>query len=428
MSSKTEKPKWYKLDNAGVLYTALQKERYSPVYRFSAIMTEAVDKDALQRAVYKTMPRFPSFCFRIRRGLFWQYFEPNSRPGPFVRPDISNPCQPVRYNEDNGWLVRFFYYEKRISLEAFHALSDGAGALVFFRTLLAVYLRETGHDIPNGDGVLDVTQPPQAEELEDAYAKHAGKKILRGRATRTAFANTSPSEPFYTLNVTMGFSSVSTLKEVSKRYNATITEYMAAVLLQSILENQAKRKPHRPREVALAIPINLRSWFETQTLRNFMLTVRVAIDPTLGEYSFQDLVNHVHNYLRLHINPQEMRATFTGNVRFTTNRALQLVPVFIKNPAMSFFYRRWGVKPYSSTFTNPGVFNVGDEMRAHIERMEVILGQATRPSPHCACMSYGDTMCITFAGTGISSSTERGFFQHLVRDGIPVKVESNRSY
>ncbi len=63
----------------------------------------------------------------------------------------------------------------------------------------------------------------------------------------------------------------------------------------------------------------------------------------------------------------------------------------------------------------------------HIQRMEVILGQATRPSPHCASISYGNTMAVTFAGTGTSSETERRFFTHLVREGIPVKVESNRT-
>ena len=426
MPEQTQKPKWYKLDNAGVLYTALQKECYSAVYRFSALMTRRVDPNALQEAVFQTMPRFPGFCFRIRRGLFWQYFEPNPKPGPFVRPDIANPCQPVRFNEDNGWLIRFFYYENRISIEVFHAISDGAGTLTFFRTLLAAYLRILGCEVPAGGGVLDLKQPPSPGELEDAYARYAGKRVLRGRATRPAFSNTSAPEPFYTLNVTMGFMPVDKLKETARRFGASITEYLAAVLLEAILENQAEQKVIHPRPAALAIPINLRPYFPSETLRNFMLTMRVAIDPTLGDYSFQEIVNQVHNTMRLHINPQEMRAVFTGNVRFTTNRLLQLVPCALKNPIMSFFYRLWAVRPYSATFTNPGVFSVPEEMRPHIRRMEVILGQAMRPSPHCASISYGNTMEITFAGTGVSSETEMRFFRHLVHDGIPVKVESNR--
>ena len=189
------------------------------------------------------MPRFPGFRVRMKPGVFWHYFEPNDSPGPFVRPDMSNPCQPIRFREDNGWLVRFFYYQSRISLEVFHAVSDGAGALTFFRTLLAVYLRELGHPIPCGPGLLDVDDPPRPEELEDAYARYAGKRVLRDRWQETAFSNTSQAEPFYTLNVTMGFLPVDRLKEIAARYGASITEYLSAVLLQSILENQEVQRP-----------------------------------------------------------------------------------------------------------------------------------------------------------------------------------------
>lgn len=427
MSRKPVKPVWYPLDNAGVLYSAIQRERYSAIYRFSAVMTEPVDPVALQRAVDQTMPRFPGFAVRIRRGAFWCYFEPNPNPGPFVKKDMANPCQPVRFHEDNDWLIRIFYYEKRISLEVFHAISDGAGTLVFLRTLLAVYLRQLGHSIPCGEGLLDITQPPQKEELEDACARYAGKRVLRDGLEKTAFPNTSAPEPFYTLNVTMGLVPVDLLREKAKSYQATITEYLTAVLLQSLLENQAAQHFRHPKPVALAIPINLRPWFPTKSLRNFILTMRPCIDPTLGEYTLPEIIRQVQSYMHLHANRQEMQAKLTGNVHFTQNRLLQVIPLAIKNPVMAFSYKLVGVRPYSGTYTNPGAFPVPPEMAPHIQRMEVMLGQATRPSPHCASISYGNTMAITFAGTGVSSETERRFFTHLVKQGLPVKVESNRT-
>lgn len=418
---------WYKLDNAGVLYSAIQKENYSAIYRFSAVMEERVDPQALQRAVDKTMPRFPGFAVHIKKGAFWYYFDPNPAPGPFVKRDISNPCQPVRFREDNGWLVRFYYYEHRISLEVFHALSDGAGALVFFRTLLAVYLREMGHTIPNGPGILDVEEPPHREELEDAYARYATVRSLRAGIGKKAFQNTGTPEPFYTLNVTMGFVPVDQLKARAKSYGVSITEYLTGALLKVILENQAREEPRHPKPVALAIPINLRPWFPSETLRNFILTVRPCIDPSLGEYTFPEILSQVHHYMRLHINRQEMQALLTGNVRFQTNRVLQLIPIWLKNPVMSLSYRLAGTRPYSGTYTNPGAFTVPEEMAPHIRRMEVILGQATNPRVHCASISYGNTMEITFAGTLQETDTEREFFRFLVREGLPVKVESNRS-
>ena len=427
MAKKKAKPAWYKLDNAGILYSAIQKEEYSAVYRFSAVLTETVDPLALQRAVDACMPRFPGFAVRIKRGAFWYYFEPNDAPGPFVKPDVSSPCQPVRFQEDNGWLIRFLYYEKRLSIEVFHALSDGAGALVLFRTFLAAYLREVGHDVPYaGPGLLDLREPPLKEEREDAYARYQGRRVLRGSWKGKAYQNMGTAEPFYTLNVTMGYLPVDKLKAVTRDLGVSITEYLTAVYMQVLLDKQHREKPARELPVALAIPFNLRPWFPSRTLRNFIITIRPCIDPALGEYRFEDILRYVHNYMRMEQDVNRMRATFTGNVKFQTNRVLGLIPVFLKNPIVALSYRLTGVAPYSGTYTNPGAFKVPPEMEPYLDRMEVILGQATLARPHCASISCKNVMSITFAGTQEETETERDFFRFLVRAGIPVKVCSNR--
>ena len=245
-------------------------------------------------------------------------------------------------------------------------------------------------------------------------------------STIRAYQNLGTPEPFYTLHVTMGFLPLDQLRARAKSYGASITEYLSAVLIQVLLEKQAREKPRRPRPVALAIPINLRGWFPSETLRNFITTVRPCIDPNLGEYTFPEIVAQVRYFMKLHINRQEMRAEFTTKVRFADNRLLQLVPVVLKNPVVALNYKLLGIRPYTATFTNPGAFEVPAEMRPHIRHMEVILGQATVPRADCAAISYGNIMEITFAGTQKETETERDFFRFLVREGIPVKIESDR--
>ncbi len=430
------KPAWYKLDNAGVLYSSIQKESYSAIYRFSAVMTQTVDPQVLQRAVDRTMPRFPGFCMRIKRGVFWYYFEPNDAPGPFVRPDIANPCQPVRFQEDNGWLVRFYYYEKRISIEVFHGVSDGAGTLVLFKTLLAVYLRELGCPVPNECGILDVDEPPRREELEDAYARYATGRSLRGGLLGKAYQNAGTPEPFYTLNVTMGFVPVDGLKAKAKEYGVSITEYLTAVLLKVIVDKQHRERPHREKPVALAIPINLRAWFPSETLRNFILTARpVYRSGAGGRTTFcGDSVSQVHHFLRLEINAAATcrRPVHPAMCALQHEPAARgSIPGAAEEPRPSIPERTgWpGCRPYSGDLHQsrglPGP--AGGGCGPTSERMEVILGQATLPRVHCASMSYGNTMNITFAGTQVETDTERDFFRFLVKEGLPVRVESNRT-
>lgn len=144
--NKKKRATWYKLDLSANVYPTLQRKNFSSVYRISVTLKENIQPDLLQQAVDITLPRFPTFKVALRRGLFWRYLEPNDRPGPFVRPDIENPCLPMNFNADNHYLIQIYYYQKRISLEVFHSLSDGNGALCLIRTITAVYLRLQGHN------------------------------------------------------------------------------------------------------------------------------------------------------------------------------------------------------------------------------------------------------------------------------------------
>ena len=268
---------WYRLDNAGMVYSAIQRDDYSAVYRFSVVMDAPVDPQRLQKAADRVMPRFPGLQVRLRRGVFWYYFDADPSFLPQVEPDIANPCQPIRFSSRDR-LLRIFYYESRISIELFHALADGAGALVFLKTLTAEYLRQTGVEVPCTDGVLDPAQPPDPEEWEDAYPRYATSRARRSLKAGPAYNYTGTPEPFYTLNVIMGLIPVEKVRAAAKRYGVSITEFLAAGLIQALIVRQRSEGRRKERPVALVIPINLRPWFPSKTLRNFILTTRPFID------------------------------------------------------------------------------------------------------------------------------------------------------
>lgn len=85
-----------------------------------------------------------------------------------------------------------------------------------------------------------------------------------------------------------------------------------------------------------------------------------------------------------------------------------------------------GEKPYSATFSNPGVFQLPEAMQQHIQRVEMILGQSYSGRTNCSAISMGDTMALSFSGTMKEADLERDFFRWLVREGVPVKILSNR--
>lgn len=312
-SVKSKKEVWYKLDLSAIVYPTLQRKDFSSVYRLSVLLKEEIDPAVLQRALDITLPRFPTYKVAIRKGLFWRYLEPNNRPGPFVTPDIKNPCMPMPFKANNRYLLRIYYYGKRISLEAHHCLGDGTGGMCVLQTLTAVYLGLLGHSVTPSGFVLDINDSPDTEELEDAYMRYANARVRPPRPGEKTYRVRGTKEPFYTLNIIDGIMSVKEVMAVARKYDATLTEYLNAVLLYALLQKQEHDMPFRFRPVKIAMPVNLRRFFPSKTLRNFITMVYPSIDPRLGDYTFEEIVEQVHHYMKYYISEKFLRGDITTN-------------------------------------------------------------------------------------------------------------------
>ncbi|MBQ2803518.1 MAG: alcohol acetyltransferase [Lachnospiraceae bacterium] len=428
IKEKPESKEWYKLDLSAIVYPTLQRRDFSSVYRLSVLLKEDIDPEILQQAIDRTLPRFPTYKAAIRKGLFWRYLEPNNRPGPFVQKDVKNPCQPMYFKANNRYLIRFYYYRNRIALEAHHSLGDGTGGMCVLLTLTAEYLRLLGHDeIENGGMVLNIYEEPCEEELEDAYMRYANAKVCPPRLGEKAYRVRGTKEPFYTLNIIDGIMSVSEVMSVAKRYHATITEYLNAVLLYALLKKQKTDWHMSLKPVKIAMPVNLRRFFPSKTLRNFITMIYPGIDPRLGDYTFEEIVEQVHNYMRYYINEKFLRGDITTNAETQRNPFIRVVPLFIKDFVVRQFYARVQDRNSSAGLTNMGALKVPETMKPYIERFDIYMGQPFSSRTNCAIISFEDILTINFASSIIEADVERLFFRKLVQDGIHVKIESNRA-
>lgn len=426
-ADRTGRKDWYQLDLSAIVYPTLQRRDFSSVYRLSVVLKEEIQPDVLQKALDMTLPRFPTYKAAIRKGLFWRYLEPNDRPGPFVQEDVKNPCQPMYFKANNRYLIRVYYFHSRIALEAHHSLGDGTGGMCLLLTLTAVYLRLLGYEgIENGGFVLDIDSAPDSGELEDAYKRYANAKVCPPRLQEKAYRVRGTAEPFYTLNIVDGIMSVSEVMAVAKRYHATVTEYLNAVLLQALLTRQKEEGNRRLRPVKIAMPVNLRRFFPSITLRNFITMIYPGIDPRLGDYTFEEIVAQVHNYMRYYINEKQLRGDITTNAATQRNPVIRVVPLFIKDIVVRTFYSRVQDRNSSAGLTNMGAMKVPEGMKPYIERFDIYMGQPFSRRTNCAVISFGDTLTVNFASSIVESDVEKYFFRKLVQDGIHVKIESNR--
>jgi NRPS condensation-like uncharacterized protein len=220
--------------------------------------------------------------------------------------------------------------------------------------------------------------------------------------------------------------SSSQVLQVAKKYNATMTEYLNAVLLYALMLKQENEWHFRLKPIRIAMPVNLRRFFPSKTLRNFITMIYPGIDPRLGEYTFEEIVTHVHNYMRYYVNEKYLRGEITTNASTQWNAFIRVVPLFIKDFVVRSFYASVQDRNSSAGLTNMGVLHVPETMKPYIERFDIYMGQPFSRRTNCAIISFEDTLTISFASSIVEADVERYFFRKLVQDGIHVKIESNR--
>lgn len=420
----SEGQQWYRLDNAAKIYPAIRSRKWSSIFRVSVMLREPVQPELLQRALDTTVPRFPGFALRMKAGLFWYFFERGSEK-PVIQQDVANPCVCMFGGSNGNFLFRVRWFGRRIALEVFHAVTDGFGALTFLKTLTAEYLRLRGVDVPATHGVLDCREDPRPEEMEDHFGKFAKKAAVSRRESR-AFHLHGTDLPPHTVNIVTGIIPVDKLLQAARKHSVTLTEYLAAAFLYTLYNIQKAEGRRRKLPVKVSIPVNMRRFYNSVTLRNFSSFINAGIDPRYGDYTFEEIVTLVHHYMRYEITEKHLNARLAKNVQSERNLLMRVAPLFLKNWTLFLAFKLVGESRFTSTLSNLGLVGVPDEMKPHVEYFDFMLGPPHTNKVACAVASYEGVLCINFTRTIREPYVEREFFSFLVRNGVPVKVSSNR--
>ncbi len=426
MTEKNRKKeiKWDKLDNTANVFPVIAGESMTNVYRISVTLQEEIQQELLQEALERVLPWFDVFCVRIRYGVFWYYFETNQKPAPAVKQEYRYPCQFISPNRNRNYLFRVNYYRNRINLEVFHVLTDGMGGITFLRELTYQYLRLSHPELQEklGDGLCSDT----SLNREDSYLKNYKKSHKKGYKTARAFQVKGEKLRPLELGVMHGYMSIMDLKKACQSYGVSINEYLAAAFLWSIYQ-ECLHGSSSKRPLSSCVPVNLRPYFNSITMKNFFVIVSAVFHPQKESYTFAEVIRIVADSLRSQINREHLENLFAYNVSNEKNFILRAVPLFIKNIAIRYVYHT-SARANTTTVTNIGNIQVKEEYQEYIKDFSAMLSMSEGQNIKGTICSYQDTLVFTISSNLADVSVQRGFFRRLAEDGIAVKIETNGVY
>lgn len=423
---RENKLRWMRLDNAAKIYPAARRQNWSNVFRLSATLTETVDVAVMQRALDVTVRRFPSIATRLRRGVFWYYLQQLSE-APRIREESSFPLTRMSRDEVRKCALRVIVYGNRVAVELFHSLTDGSGAMIFLKSLVAEYLQQKYEiRIPAACGVLGRLEEPDEEELEDSFLKYAGN-VAASRRESNAWRIKGTLEPDGFLHLTCFELPVDAVREKARTCGVSVTAFLCAAMMMAIQNLQKQRVPYARlrRPIKVLIPVNLRRIFPSKTLRNFALYTTPEIDPRLGAYDFAEICQIVRHRMGLEVNAKQMSAKIATNVGSERNLLVKVMPLFMKNTVMKLVFDAVGEKKSCLSLSNLGNVELPEPMRPYVARMDFILGVQASAPYNCGVLSYDGTLYMNFIRDIKEPELEYHFHRVLQELGIPAQVCSN---
>ena len=172
MNDKKEKLYWRRLDNSAKIFPISAGKRYSTVFRLSVVLKEAIQSDILQIALEKALEEYEFFRVRLKSGFFWNYLEYNPKK-PIVEQEKEYPCKYIEPKENNQYLFKVTYFDKKINIDIFHSLTDGNSGVMFFREIVYNYI-----EMSHKEEFQEELRIKRKFDLstEDSYIKNYNKK------------------------------------------------------------------------------------------------------------------------------------------------------------------------------------------------------------------------------------------------------------
>jgi hypothetical protein len=409
---------WLRLDNAARIYVAMMGTRSPTAFRITAVTTEKVDPVKLQLALDEIVSGFPYFTMGLKFGFFWNYLQ-RIDFSPKVEMEQYIPC---REFSPNSHLFRVIYYGKRISTEFSHVLTDGMGGTIFTRNLIIRYFHLKGYAFKDPDNLHDRYRPPSDEDIIDSYEQFYSGKAPSFSTPSRAFHARGKLIPRNTLTIISGTCTTGAILSECRKRGVSVNDYLSAHYLWALYQARGNSR----RDIRLMVPVNLRKMYPSKTLRNFFLTISAQIRPSLGHYTFDEIVKVVNLAVQTGIDNKLMNQQIARNVAAVRNPLVRVIPLFVKLIIERWLFIRSGNIPISGVFSNLGQFQLPQELAPCVDRFVFVTSPNHITKQSVGAVGFNDKIVITFTNLIESSQIPMYFFTSLRKQGILVTIESNR--
>jgi len=414
--------KWKRLDNASKIFPATSNNKDTKVFRLACELYNDVNPKILQRALDMTLENFPLFTSVLRRGVFWYYFEMgNLKPTVTIE---SNPvCAPIYIKNMRNLLFRVSYYKKRINLEVFHALTDGAGCIWFMESLIYYYMTLKYKDyLPKEIDKINY-KASISQKMDDSFERNFNKDLAYRKTFKPSYKKAyqikGARNQENRMRLIEGTMSVKTILNLTRKFDTTLTVFLTSLFIYSIYKDMPSNKTNQP--IVLSVPINLRQFYDSYTSRNFFSTMDVSYDFSKNGNELENIIESVKETFQNELTKEKLDLHLYRFMSLERNPIARIIPLPLKDITLK-IADYFNDRKMTTSISNIGQIKMPPEFSDYINKFTICVS-ARRPK--ITLCSYKDNLVISFTSPFENTDIQRIFFQYLTTNGVDVEITSN---
>lgn len=405
---------WRRLDNSAKIFPMSTGEKYSTVFRISAVLKDDIQPEILQKAVKNTLEKYEAFKVKMKAGLFWYYLEQNNKE-PIIEEEREYPCKYINPRRNRGYLFKVTYFKNKINIDIFHSLTDGNGGTTFFREIVYTYLEMCYPE----DLKQENRKTRKIEyDIEDSYIKNYNKKIKTNTPNPRAYELKGKKIKLGAISAIHQIINLEQLKKECEKYDATVTQYLTAVLMYAIYSENYKGK----KTLKVCIPVNLKKYYPSKTISNFFSFI--MLDGKKKQDNFDEIVSLVKREFKEKLSEEEVLKTMSANVKLGNHIFIKMIPLILKNIIVRLSYLE--IRKHSTiTYSNIGRIGIVGEYQKYIDYFLMLIAPDPIEKIKCSSCTFENKIVFTFTSILNNNKIEKVFYEFLKNRGIEVKIESN---
>lgn len=426
--------KWRKLDNTAKIFPIISNKKFSSIFCLSAVLKQEIKPELLQKAVEKALETFKGYQVKLRRGFFWYYFETNTKK-PIIQKENTYPCKFIPKNENNHYLFRVTYYENKINLEMFHSITDGNGALSFFKLILYHYISLKKYHCFYTVKKEDCLSHENLT-TEDSYVKNYDKHFKHHIHLSSAYLIKGRNLPLFATSVVHIHLPVKDLLNYCKKHNATITQYFTAKLIYAIYQTKIKNKNSnstqgtkkrrkKQKKIKIYIPVNLKKFFDSSTITNFFSYISVEANYKEETFdNFEKVLSYVIQDFQKNLTKNQLSNKISHNVSTEKNILIRLIPLPIKKYSVKLGYLKASTH-HTTTISNLGTIQLKKDFADEVENFYFFLSPSQSEKMKYSICSYQDILTFTYHSSLADTSVITYLIRSLTEENQEILVKTN---